>query len=114
MSDTPRTDSTAFWAGNANPDAEAAEFVKADFARQLERELVAMTQERDALRPDALRYRRLRQEQILITGDVWAPGHRAPVARSHVWAPDHRAPVARSRENLDARLDEMIKGNEDD
>jgi hypothetical protein len=52
MSDTPRTDEEAcFPSSNDNSDAYSVEgtYVDADFARQLERELTAMTQRRDEL-----------------------------------------------------------------
>lgn len=48
MSDTPKTDAKAIFFG-WNPD-EGEEFVQADFARELERENVALRQERDSYR----------------------------------------------------------------
>lgn len=44
MSDTPRTDAEAFY----SESSDVMDIVGVDFARQLERELSAMTQERDA------------------------------------------------------------------
>jgi hypothetical protein len=52
MSETPRTDAEAcFPSSNDNSDtySEEGAYVDADFARQLERELTAMTQRRDEL-----------------------------------------------------------------
>jgi predicted nucleic acid-binding Zn-ribbon protein len=46
MSDTPRTDAASFWDGD---ELTYGEKVSANECRQLERELTAMTEERDEL-----------------------------------------------------------------
>jgi len=55
MSDTPRTDGSIISIPNNLFPAHPIEVISVEFSRQLERELDAVTAERDALREDKAR-----------------------------------------------------------
>ena len=64
MSDTPRTDSLAFWTPCINDPSKEAEVVMADDARQLERELTAKLFEALRQRNDEVRIRQATEREV--------------------------------------------------
>ncbi len=102
MSDTPRTDQAAFPI-LARLKSGTEDVVEAAICRQLERELAAVTAERDALRQDAERYRWLRDRFFGFDsyGMYWAASFSRLAPRTVVVNPAER---------LDAAIDASIAG----
>jgi hypothetical protein len=98
MSDTPRTDDATYYTHLTEEGLGGEPVVPVCFAEELERELAAMTAERDELCKDAKRYRALR---------VWPCAQGALIQHWPTWGPGTQYPD--SADVVDAVIDSFMK-----